>query len=62
MGIIAVVPLRIGDKVVSPGYELTPEDMVGRNVDMMKRHDHVKWVDDPAPRRRGRSQLGGEDE
>jgi hypothetical protein len=55
MGLIAVEPLRIGDQVRQPGYKLTAEDMKGRNISAMKRHGHVKWVDDePQPRARAR--------
>lgn len=61
MGLIAVEPLRIGDRVVPPGYELTEEDMKGRNIPAMKRHGQVRYVDDNAPRRR-RSGRAADDE
>ena len=53
MGLILTKPARIGEVRRQPGYELTEEDMYGRNLDQMERLNYLKWVDDP-PRRRTR--------
>lgn len=55
MPLVATQPLRLGNRICEPGYELTPDDLRGRNVDLMKRHGHVTWVaedEKPTPRRR----------
>lgn len=46
MGLITTEPVKIGEDVRQPGYELTPEDMEGRNISMMKRQGVVKFVED----------------
>lgn len=46
MGLIVTSRVKIGEEFRNPGYRLTEEDMVGRNVEAMKRHGHVKFVDD----------------
>lgn len=51
MGLITTLPLRIGDHVQPPGYELTPEDMQGRNVAGMKARGDVIFVADETPKR-----------
>lgn len=55
MPLIATQPIRIGSRLVDPGYELTADDLKGRNVDLMKRHGHVAWVDGPSESRKSAS-------
>ena len=54
MGLVVTEPVKIGDRVRMPGYELTEEDMVGRNISMMKRQGVVRFVEDQARRGPGR--------
>lgn len=61
MPLIITEPCKIGDKVRDPGYELTKEDMVGRNIGAMKRHGQVKWIDGPSGGR-GRRRQADDDE
>jgi hypothetical protein len=64
MGLIATSRIKIDGSFRQPGYRLTEDDLAGRNVDAMKRHGQVKYVDDDeydAPKRRGRRPVA-EDE
>lgn len=54
MGLVLRRPARIGSKDRLPGYELSVEDMVGRNIAMMERQGLVTYVDEPARRGPGR--------
>lgn len=56
MGLVATQPLKVGDRVVDPGYEFTREDMQGRNMDMLVRQGkaHYEANTESAPRKRGR--------
>jgi hypothetical protein len=60
MGLILTKPAKIGEHRRMPGYELTEEDMVGRNIAQMDRLGYVKYVDDPPARRRSRREDDGE--
>lgn len=61
MPLIITEPLRIGDEIRQPGYELTDEDMVGRNIGAMKRQGQVKWVDAAPSGRRRRAGASDDD-
>ena len=60
MGLVLTKPALIGERRRMPGYELTEEDMVGRNIAQMDRLGYVKYVDAPPSRRRSR--RDGEDD
>ena len=65
MPLIITEPIKIGEEKRQPGYVLTEEDMVGRNIGALKRRGIVKWVDDApaAPRsksRRAAAEADGE--
>ena len=54
MGWVVIKPARIGDERRQPGYELTEQDMVGRNIDAMERQNYIRWQDEARTSRRGR--------